>query len=309
MENINCKYCNSNNVMKYGKYKDTQYYFCNKCNRKFSNSNAIPMMQNSTKDITNALNMYYEGLSLAEIRRNFIQQDNNYISRISPYIWFKRFTELAVKEAEKYHPKVGDIWIADETMIDIDGKNIWFWDIIDSKTRFLLASHMSVTRTSKDARELMEKAREKAGRNPRVIYTDKLRAYLEGIEQTFGSDTKHQQGSPFDIENNTNLIERFHGTIKERTKVMRGLRTLDTAKTFMNGWLVHYNFFRPHMSLNDRTPASMAKINFPFKNWKDVVEQPFEKTMRIKTKLIYRKPEWGKKKIKESSNIIQTVRS
>jgi len=25
---INCKYCQSENVIKYGKYKDTQYYWC-----------------------------------------------------------------------------------------------------------------------------------------------------------------------------------------------------------------------------------------------------------------------------------------
>ncbi len=49
----------------------------------------------------------------------------------------------------------------------------------------------------------------------------------------------------------------------------------------MDGWLVHYNFFRPHMSLNDRTPASVAGIRFPYRNWKDVVEQPYEKTARI----------------------------
>src|SRR3990170_8956630 len=97
--------------------------------------------------VADALNMYYEGMSLAEIRRNFIQQDNNYLTRTSPYNWVQRFTELAVKEADKYHPNVGSIWVADETVIDIDGKNVWFWDMIDTKTRFLIASHMSFNRT------------------------------------------------------------------------------------------------------------------------------------------------------------------
>ena len=62
---------------------------------------------------------------------------------------------------------------------------------------------------------------------------------------------------------------------------MRGLHTPESARLFMDGWLVHYNFFRPHMSLNDRTPASVAGIKFPYRNWKDVVEQPYEKTARI----------------------------
>ena len=44
---------------------------------------------------------------------------------------------------------------------------------------------------------------------------------------------------------------------------------------------MHYNFFRPHTSLNDMTPAMAAGIRFPFRNWKDVVEQPIEITSRI----------------------------
>jgi len=283
-ENIICKYCQSTNIRKYGKYKDTQYYWCNDCKHKFSNPDAIPKMQYSTSKIADALNMYYEGLSLKEIRRNFIQQHNDYISDVTILNWINRFSKMAIMEANKYKPDVGRVWVADETMIDIDGKNIWLWDIIDTKTRFLIASHMSYTRTSKDAEQLMKQAYERTGKIPRLIYTDKLRAYLDGIELTFGADTTHKQGSPFDVEYNTNVIERFHGTIKSRTKVMRGLHTVESARLFLDGWLVHYNFFRPHMSLRDRTPASVAGIRFPFRNWKDVTEQPYEKTARIPIK-------------------------
>ncbi len=283
-EILTCKYCQSENVIKYGKYKDTQYYYCKDCKRKFAGLDTIPKMQYSTSKVADALNMYYEGMSLKEIRRNFIQQHNDYISDRTVLNWVNRFSKLAIIEAGKYKPNVGSVWVADETVLDIDGKNIWFWDMIDTKTRFLVASHMSYTRTTKDAQALMKQAYDCTGKIPRIIYTDKLRAYLDGIELTFGADTQHKQGSPFDVENNTNLIERFHSTIKSRTKVMRGLHTLESARLFMDGWLVHYNFFRPHMSLKDRTPASVAGIRFPFRNWKDVTEQPYEKTARITLK-------------------------
>jgi len=281
MNDIICKYCQSDHVIKFGKYKDTQYYFCKACNRKFAGLDTIPKMQYSTSKIADVLSMYYEGMSLQEIRRNLIQQHGDYISDVTALNWVRRFSKQAIEEAGKYKPDVGRLWVADETVLDIDGKNVWFWDIIDTKTRFLIASHMSFTRTTKDAQALMKQAYERTGKMPRVIYTDSLRAYLDGIELTFGSETIHRQGSPFDVEVNTNLIERFHGTIKERTKVMRGLHTLESARLFMDGWLVHYNFFRPHMSLKDRTPASVAGIRFPFRNWKDITEQPYEKTARI----------------------------
>ncbi|MDP2856164.1 MAG: IS6 family transposase [bacterium] len=276
-----CKYCQSDSIIKYGKYKDTQYYLCKSCNKKFANPDTIPKMQYSTSKVADAISMYFEGMSLKEVRRNFIQQHNDYISDVTVLNWVNRFTDLAVTESRKHIPNVGSVWVADETVLDIDGKNIWLWDIIDTKTRFLVATYMSLTRTSKDAEALLKQAYLQTGKIPRIIYTDKLRAYLEGIELTFGADTVHRQGSPFDVKNNTNYIERMHGTIKSRTKVMRGLRTVESARKYLDGWLVHYNFFRPHMSLNDQTPASVAGIKFPFRNWKDVVEQPYEVTSRI----------------------------
>lgn len=306
-------------IDEYGKLKGVQRYYCKDCERKFANPDAIPKMQTNIRDIADALNMYYEGMSLAEIRRNFIQQDNNYITRTSPYNWVQRFTDLAVSEAKNYKPDVGSIWVADETMIDLDGKNVWFWDLIDTKTRFLIASHMSYTRTSKDAEELMQMAYNRTSKSPRVIYTDKLRAYLEGIERVFGADTKHIQGGPFVLEHKANYIERFHGTLKERTKVMRGLHTMKSARRFLDGWLVHYNFFRPHSGLpNDMTPAMVAGIRFPFRNWKDVCEQPFEITARIpileyepddtpKTKPVIRRARSSKRKLISRRGTVPTA--
>ena len=258
MNTIRCKYCQSENVIKYGKYKDVQRYFCKDCRRKFSNPDTIPKMQYSTSKVADAINMYYEGMSLMEIRRNLIQQHNDYISDVTALNWVNRFSKLAIIEAGKYKPQVGSIWSADETMIDIDGKNIWLWSIIDTKTRFLIATHLSYTRTTKDAQTLMKQAYERTGKIPRVIYTDKLRSYLDGIELTFGADTIHKRGGPFDIETNTNIIERMHGTIKSRTKFMRGLETLDSARLFMDGWLVHYNFFRPRV-MTKRKPIRISK--------------------------------------------------
>ena len=41
----------------------------------------------------------------------------------------------------------------------------------------------------------------------------------------------------------------------------------------MDGWLVHYNFFRPHEALKGRTPAWAAGVRFPYANWADVVRK------------------------------------
>jgi transposase-like protein len=217
--------------------------------------------------------MYYEGMSLNGIRRHFQQEFETMPSTATVYEWVEKYTPIAIKNFRDYHPKVGDTWVADETVLKIGGQKVWFWDIIDRDTRFLLASRVSTSRTATDARILMEKAYEKAGKAPKVILTDKLHSYLDGIEMAFGSDTEHRQSRPFTTEDSTNDIERFHGTLKSRTKVMRGLKGIESAIEFTDGWLVYYNYFRPHESLGDRTPASVAKIVYPVKDWADVTRQ------------------------------------
>jgi len=168
---------------------------------------------------------------------------------------------------------VGNAWLADECVLKVGGENIWCWDIIDSDTRFLLATHLSRTRTTKDAQRLMEKAAKVAGKPPKVVITDSLRSYIDGVELTFGGDTKHIQSQPFaESDLSTNKIERWHSTLRTRMGIMRGLKSLETARTLLDGWLVHYNYFRPHESLNDKPPAEVAGVRLPFKDWLGVVE-------------------------------------
>jgi transposase-like protein len=93
---------------------------------------------------------------------------------------------------------------------------------------------------------------------------------MGGIKQAYPK-AKHIQGSPFELKNDSNLIERFHGSLKERTKVMRAQRNKTTLQRFTDGWLVNYNFFRPHMSLNNRPPAEVAGLEYPYHNWADLV--------------------------------------
>jgi len=240
-------------------------------------------MKTPTNQMSSALGMYYEGMSLNAIRRQLLQEHNNYPSDSTVYEWIAKFSKKAVENAVDYKPNVGDVWVADETVLKLDGKNVWFWDLIDAKTRFLLASHISKKRTIGDAHLLMKKAQIRAGKIPKVILTDKLAAYFEGVERAWGGDTKHIASKGFRVQPNTNLIERFHSTLKQRTKVMRGLKGIESAKLIMRAWLVHYNFFRPHEGLKNKTPAEKAGIITAPKNWVDIVgiQQPKREPVRI----------------------------
>jgi transposase-like protein len=270
---IACKWCGSTNTIKKGIDKGVQQYLCLKCGRKFNEKDAPYGMRTTVEQIGNSLTNYYNGLSLADVATSLKETYSNPVDRSTVYRWLLKYSDLAINLLKPLMPKVSDEWVADETAIKIDEKLYWIWDIIDTRTRFLLATYLSPNRGTKDAYTLMELASKRAGKIPKRVTTDKLNAYLDGIELAFGADTEHIQSSPFSIDSNHNVIERMQGTIKDRTKVLRGFKTVPTARLILDGFLIHYNFFRPHMSLNGKTPAEVAKIISPVKNWTELVRK------------------------------------
>jgi putative transposase len=69
-----------------------------------------------------------------------------------------------------------------------------------------------------------------------------------------------------------NLVERLHGTLKDRTKPMRGLKSFESTKAILEGYTIHYNYVRPHQSLNGKTPAQASRMEVP-SNWKNLIEE------------------------------------
>jgi len=231
-------------------------------------------MKTPVAHISSALSCYFGGMPLDAIQRHLEQQYHHYYTETGIYNWIKRFSQEAVDRIKNFQPIVGDTWIADETVLKVGGRKIWFFDVIDQKTRYLLASRLAESRTTKEAALVMNEAKRKAGKSPKRIITDKLAAYVDGIELVFGSDTKHIRSKPFTDVNSTNIIERFHGRLKDRTKVVRGFKNMRTTELLTDAWLVHYNFFKEHESLGNIPPAQKMGIPIPFKNWAEVVKQP-----------------------------------
>ena len=270
-EAIVCKFCGSDNVVKYGVRDGVQNYICRACGRKFTANDAPEGMRTEAEQIGASLGMFYDGLSFADVARNLEQTYHNPVNPSTVYRWVIRFTLKALNLLEPLKPQVSDTWVVDETMVKVAGHGLWFWDVIDEDTRFLLASHLSQTRGIGDVMTVMHRASKRAGKTPRFILSDSLGVYPDGIERIFGADAKHIQSKGFTEDININLIERFHGTLKERIKVLRGFKTEDTADLILDGFLLNYNFFRPHMTLRNKTPAEVAGIKTPIRRWEDVV--------------------------------------
>lgn len=93
-------------------------------------------------------------MPLDAIQAQLKQDYGDYVSEAGIYNWVVRFSREAVEKAKDFKPKIGDTWIADETVLKVKGKQVWFWDIIDVKSRYLLASHLSTLVASKTLNNL-----------------------------------------------------------------------------------------------------------------------------------------------------------
>jgi transposase-like protein len=160
----------------------------------------------------------------------------------------------------------------DETEIAVGGSGRYFWETIDEGTRMIVAHLLTESRTSEDAKKVFKQALEK--QRPIALYTDGSFAYDEAYNKTYYSHYKAERVEwirkvGIRARKTNNIVERLHGTLKDRTKPMRGLKNDKRAKTLLDGYVINYNFCRKHQSIN-MTPAEAAGINI--KGWKQLIE-------------------------------------
>lgn len=84
---------------------------------------------------------------------------------------------------------------------------------------------------------------------------------------------RHHRYRDFRHAPNNNIVERLNGTLRERTKVMRGLESMPSTEDLLKGFQVYYNYIRPHQSI-DTTPAMASNIDLNLGNnrWLAMVE-------------------------------------
>jgi hypothetical protein len=66
-------------------------------------------------------------------------------------------------------------------------------------------------------------------------------------------------------------MERMNGEVRDREKVLRGLKKDDSA--MLSGYQLYHNYFRPHEGLDGKTPAEACGITIEGENkWKTLIE-------------------------------------
>ena len=275
---VNCPSCGDERVMKVGKRSGYQRYQCQSRDKKFRDNGTTKGHQFNSEVIGATIRDFYMGLSYKQLAEGMKHRyDISEPSKDSLYNWVKEYSDVGSYIQKDYPAHTGDHWVVDEMVVKVGGENLWHWDVMDKKTRFVLASRLARRRTLGEAAKTLRMARAAADRSPQTINTDGLPAYPRAIKDTFPGATHVVSEGIYEVINN-NMSERLQGTYRSRVKTLRGLDSIETGQRYLDGYTLTYNYFREHESLGYKTPGEVAKTGFPYKEWADIVQpaEPFE---------------------------------
>ena len=257
-----CKFCNSLEIIKYGKKSGKQVYKCKSCNRKFVDNIDFENTKYNPKIIALTLDLYFRGLSLRKVSQHLKQFYDLDVSYMTVHRWIEKYIGIMNEYVNTIQPDIGGVWHTDEMMVKIDGSWEYLWNVMDERTRFQLASVVSTERKVRDARMVFQKAKKNCGgRKPKYIVTDGLQSYKRAVKKEFPTnthETEHLYNVGLQHHPNNNHVERLHGEIRSREKTMRGLK-IDTTP-IVEGHRLYHNFIKPHMALDGKTPSEEAGI-------------------------------------------------
>jgi transposase-like protein len=248
---------------------------CVQCGKRFIDNDTLPSMRVNKHAIVTAMSMYFEGPSVRKVSRQLESTYGERVSQVSVWKWVRKYSTLVSEFVKTLSPQLGGKWHHDETVIRCEGQNQWFWEMIDDETRFLVASHLSETRTLEDTIKVFRDAVEQAKSRPQAVFVDGSHQYDAAFNRVFYSRYKVARVElvkriGIRSRETNNIVERLHETLKERTRPMRGFKNQDSAKAILEGYVVNYDYARPHLLLKRKTPAEQAGIEV--KGWKALIE-------------------------------------
>lgn len=257
-----CPHCGSKEtIMKGFRYNKTgavRLRLCKKCNRRFKDGLIVESKGTNMTLALIAFDLHCKGVSLRNIR-NHIWQVYCIDKPVSTlHRWIVKLTGIMKEALSDVKPQVGNKWLGDETIVKVNGKKHYLWNIMDYETRCHIVSLLTEGRGAEEALKVIQEAIQEAGKNPQKFVTDGLQSYSKALNELQNDNIIHVSNVGLTRqEDNNNRIERLHGTIKSWTKPQRGLK--GRPQELIDVHRLYYNLIRPHMALQDKTPVTTNK--------------------------------------------------
>jgi transposase-like protein len=274
----NCPSCNSENIVKHGirrnKAGAIQRWSCKGCGKWFVINLGFEKMHASPQIITSAMQLYFTGESFRGVKKFLKLQGVNF-SQQSVWNWVKKYTKLMEGYLEQIRPQLGDTWRTDEMYVKFKGNMKYLFAMMDDETRFRIAQQVADNKGTSDVQPMFREARERAGKKPKVLISDGARnfhlAYNKEYWTHFNPRPVHIQEIRMAGKVHNNKMERHNGEVRDRERVMRGLKREDSP--VIDGIQIFHNYFRPHEGLQGKTPAEAAGIKIEGANpWITVIQ-------------------------------------
>jgi transposase-like protein len=267
----NCVFCHSSNIKKFGirknKSGNIQRFLCDECGKTFSMNIGFERMKHNPQAITSAMQLYFSGESLRNTMKS-LRLLGVEVSHKTVFMWIKKYVTLMQDYVEKLKPNVSDVWRADELYVKIRGNMKYLFALMDDETRFWIAQEVAESKYKHDARKLFEMGKKLMEKKPMTLITDGLPIYHDAYKKEFwtlkGPRTEHVSTIRLRGNMQNNKMERFNGEIRDREKVMRGLKKTDTP--ILSGYQIFHNYIREHEGLDGKTPAEACGIKVKGKN-------------------------------------------
>jgi len=242
-----------------------QKHLCKECGYLFVDRKGFEKMRTNPEVIITALDLRAKGMSLAKICDHIKVRYNLKISRKTILDWQHKFGEMIDNFTKSFQLWFSENAHADETYLRRKGHRydefIFYWDVIDYTTKFLIADHISVEKNDKEGITFIKKLKDGLERPPIRIHTDNSYDYPPAIRKHFPKKhVKHVRFPAWKFKFKNNPIERFHNTLRENYKVMRNFFSAQTAYNYLKFFRNYYNFLRPHKTLMWMTPAEAAGL-------------------------------------------------
>ncbi|MFH1210133.1 MAG: DDE-type integrase/transposase/recombinase [archaeon] len=267
-----CIYCKSKNIVKDGIRKNKgiqkQKFLCRDCKKRFV-LEPIKYIKANGKIITLVMNDYFKGHSLRDIKDSLFQFYNMNVTHETIRRWIRRFCKIMNNYTNKLDIKLGDSWHVDEQVVKVNkNKNEkWVWNLIDAKTRFLIANNVTKERSINEARIVFKKAKQVTDKQPLTITSDGLLSYVKAIKKEYVSHkiswnrikgVEHISNAGISKTQNNNPIERYHNEFREFEKIRRNFKSMDTLEEWNDNYRLYHNFIKQNMAINYKTPSNIA---------------------------------------------------
>ncbi len=230
IETQSCPRCQSDSIkrdgIRHNKSGDIQKFRCLNCGYWFTFNLGFEKMHATPQMITAAMQLYFSGESLRNTQK-FLRLQGLNISHVAILKWIRKYVALMDRYLAQITPQVSDTWRADELYVKFKGNRKYVFAVMDDETRFWIAQEVSHWKENTDASNLFRRAKGIAGKEPETLITDQLKSYRTASRQEF-PDARHIQDITFGSVIHNNKMERMNGEVRDREKVMRGLKRMDT---------------------------------------------------------------------------------